>query len=699
MSDIEIEKSEIEDISVDDSVEESKDELIVEEQSRDSLESGVDDDVDSFEFEGEVVEDEIELFEMLPLNYEPSSFDIELSEVHRCRDEINRYGYSIILHRDDVYSKYFVKLLHQSIDKYVKKRRVELKFNLSNSNEYKIDFNDLVEYISSVDEPMLAVVDLYKLQHVDKEFFINSLVRYMKKGDNRVKFRELLLKKEIQISLIVDESDLSRDDNLQIFSVEDSKTEDRKKEDSGTTLDEYISVVVEDALKSKVLLVATIFKGVGAKELHSLLLYILEEEELDVWKRERKAILKELGLQNRLSSNGSSLIFEKFSLEEADTILEAILGDDPFILSELFNAIESDEKFIDEVLLATKSKAVVNGFFTLLKYLSLDEPSLLSIEWFEDKFIQDIPKENSSYYFSLGACAITVAQSQNDYSFIDSLLKRFRKYDNLKALFFLVEYFSYLDDFDTLEWYRVILSSIDSDSKLRLMIYRSISKMIYDDSSVLSQVALWSNSSSGYLMKNGFYILMRFASDALKSNRWDNKSEVEIPIYLLDTAESQRFIEAIYESINREDSLDRDSYMGILNENINKLFFIKIVGMISREDGGANYKRTLKAIRADISELFRGSSKRYISLILLLILEWRFVTKSSKSDVVTLDFMEVLNSIFDREDKRELRGATIKLSTILLKLASNSRRDRELSSRYMLLRELLKNLQLEIKIR
>jgi len=560
--------------------------------------------------------EKLELFQSIPLVYESQEYTIDIKQVHQCKENLVKHGYILITNQDDIKSKYLVKLLHQSIDKYDNKLRMELKFNLSHSEIQKIDFNDFEEYLLSIDDSQLIVIDLCKLGYVDKEYFLNSFLGFMKKSESKVKFRELLHQKEILLCFIAYDSDLtSKEDAINRFKILDHISE--QKDEKKSSVDEVIFTLIQDPMKAKILFLATLFKGVSPKELQELLGLILDKDEIEIWRKNRKNLLKELQLTTSILSKGNTIRFNIPFKGNEESILHILINDDPFFVSELFSMFEQEYTLLHNTLLGIKSKSFVEGFFALLRLVTLDNPSELSLEWFEDKFSQEISGENPNYFFSLGASAILVAEVLNDYSFVNSVLKRFQVKKQWKELFYLVEYFSYLDSFDSLYWYKVILSDIDMRSRLKSMIYRSIYKKVQDDICYISELLSWNQSSHQKLVQNSFYVLVRLSSDMLKENNWNFYKSVHMPSLLQKSNDSkksicqERYIEFIYTTANQENDIHEDVYLYTLHENINKLFFTKLLGLMSSE----NYKHRVKAIKRDINELFNSTQKPYIVLI------------------------------------------------------------------------------------
>jgi len=659
----------------------------------------------------ETGEAEQETFSLVPFEYKSKEFEIDHAPLNLCRDTLEQYGYLFVTDKkEDLRSKYFVKILFESIDPYGK---VYSKVELLLENTKKVDFLDLEQYLVTLPENQLIILDLCKFGHVEKELFLNSFTHYMKKSGNSVKFREMLARKKIILMLVAYDEDLSeRNEFLNSYKII-SKNEKEIDETSGNSVEVLLEERSGEKIEHDLLFITTIFEEITPLELQEVLEVIFDEEEKILWKQQRISLLKRLHLKSQVSSHGGMVITFDGTLKGSErTILQKLREEDPFFVSELFDKFEKDPKLLQDILMGYKSIGFVNGFFRLVEATVTDDPQRLSLEWFENMFLKDRDSGNDvTYFFSLASCAVQVATVQGDKSFPDRLAAFFYEKQQYWSLYYLVEYFSHLDYFDPFNWYKKLLSVIgfgSSEKRLRALLYQSIEKAVHEELCKVELLLSWVSSGNKNVAENAFYMAVRMASDSIKSNRrWIFKTVDALPFLLNESVDEailkceRAYLLFLYGTTEKPDTISDELYKMVWNENINKLFYTKILGLISYYGlEKREREKIVSSITRDVAKLLGRKKYSYIVLILLWLIEWYFVLSQYEDKKSVAKQKEILFSLlFDvlgREDIRVLRNGLLEISTLLLKLSSLTRRYKELSTTYRSMRQLVRELPKEI---
>ncbi len=661
--------------------------------------------------DGEEEIDTTSSFELHEFEYSLRKFDIEDKEYEQCQDMLEEYGYIFLSDEDDRKSKYFADYLLQSIDTYGRIQKSELTFCKNQNDDCKNDFTDLKNYFVNTIEEELLVLDLCKFGHVQREYFLNSFYDFFKKDGNKIKFRELLAKRQIKLVLIVFDKDIDKkEDFLNIYKIKEdftNKEEDILEENTSTDLivSELISDETDNTIERALLFIISLFKGCTPIELQNMLYLILDDEDVVRWKKERKKLLGNLHIISKSEAGlAASMEFSSSLRAHEVQILTTLREEDPFFVLEFFDLFEDKEALLIEVLTGKKSQAFTNGFFQLIKAVSQDDPDKLSLNWFIDKF-ENNQDFSIDYFFALASCALQVSKALNDYTFLDNLVSHFYKKKELLPLLYLIEYFTYVDMFDKYKWYKEILSLLDEDparGKLFGLLYKAIYKEVNADPKTIKIVLSWRSNNkvvNGYIFK----ILTRIASDSVRDNKdWGTEGNRILPfLFSIDEDEvlnEKDYLEYLFDFQDILKNCDLDITSASIAENINKLFFTKIIGLLRFYVNKSEQKSIIKTIATDIQKLIANP---YILYETLLLLEWSFLLNNSLDTNSETKLKRNIFSVYlDRITKDELRisrNTTQILSNIFLKLSSHTRKNRELSGKYMMLRKELRNIAKDMK--
>lgn len=688
------------------SLDDNKDEkVILKEEENEDL---VDEYLEKFDSEEEV--DIANSFELNEFEYKLKEFDIAVQEYDQCKEKLDEHGYIFLSEESDLKSKYFADQLLQYIDKYGNMQKSELTFCENQNLDSKNDFTDLKNYFINAIEEELLVLDLCKFGHVQKEYFLNSFYDFLKKDGNKIKLRELLAKKQIKLILITYDNDIEKkDDLLNIYRVKEyvsTKEQESNQENNRTNIpvSKLLSDETDNTLERALLFIVSLFKGCTPIELQNMLYMILDEEDIVRWKKERKKLLGKMHIVSK--SEFSSAVAMEFnaSLKGHEVeLLEILRAEDPFFVLEFFDLFEDKEELLTEVLTGKKSQALSNGFFQLIKVVSLDEPDRLSLNWFIDKF-ENNKGLSIDYFFALASCALQVSKALNDYTFLDNLVNYFYKQKAILPLLYLLEYFTYVEMFDKYKWYKEILSLLHEDpnkGKLFGLLYKAIQKEVLADSKTINIVLSWRGNDkiiNGYIFK----ILTRLASDSVKDNKDWNSENNRMLTFLFIIEEDDiinenmgYYFEYLFDYQNISKSCDAVIVSESIAENINKLFFTKIIGLLRLYVNKSEQKSIIKNIAGDIQKLIGGPEKTYILYKILLILEWNFLLNHDmNADSATIFKRNIFSLYLDKTTKEELkesRNTSQVLSNIFLKLSSQTRKNRPLSSKYAMLRKDLRS--------
>lgn len=658
-------------------------------------------------------EEEIDIansFELSEFEYRLKKFDIAVQEYEQCKDSLDDYGYIFLSEEDDRKSKYFADQLLWNIDRFGKMQKSELIFCENQNIDSKNDFIDLKNYFINSIEEKLLVLDLCKFGHIEKEYFLNSFYDFMKKDGNKIKFRELLAKKQIKLLITVFDKDIEKKDNLfNVYKVKEdfSNNEQESQKRNGQTkisVSEFLSDLNYNTIEKALLFIVSLFKGCTPIELQNMLYLILDEEETVRWKKERKKLLANMHIVSK-SEFGSGTIMEfNESLKGHESeLLEILRAEDPFFVLEFFDLFEGEKELFTEVLTGKKSQDFTNGFFQLIKVVSLDEPDRLSLNWFIDKF-ENNKDFSIDYFFALASCALQVSKALNDHTFLDNLVSYFYKQKALLPLLYLLEYFTYIEMFDKYKWYKEILSLLNDDpnrGKIFSLLYKAIQKEVYADSQTINIVLSWRGNDkviNGYIFK----ILTRLASDTVKDNKdWNSENNRVLPFLFTfnENNTSNRnmgyYFEYLFNFKEISKNCDDVIVLESIAENINKLFFTKIIGLLRLYFSKSEQKSIVKNISRDIQKLIGEAEKTYILYKILLILEWNFLLNYNMDvDCATVSKRNLFSLYLDkttRNELREIRNLSQVLSNLFLKLSSQTRKNRQLSNKYTMLRKDLRN--------
>jgi len=83
-------------------------------------------------------------------------------------------------------------------------------------------------------------------------------------------------------------------------------------------------------------------------------------------------------------------------------------------------------------------------------------------------------------------------------------------------------------------------------------------------------------------------------------------------------------------------------------------------------------------------------------LIVLLIIEWHYVLRNKTSLDYDIYIFTLLSQSLKKDDLRQVKTLLLDLSSLLLKLSSNYRKNKELQQTYIQLRKISKDIQLQI---
>ena len=384
-------------------------------------------------------------------------------------------------------------------------------------------------------------------------------------------------------------------------------------------------------------------------------------------------------------------------------IIEYVQDEDPFFIIEFFTAFKEDKKLMESTLKGEQSEAFIDGFFNFVKIVVLDNPEFISPEWII-KQLKEVSDPSIGYFSSLGSIAMLIAQVKDDESFLEKLVIYFYERGDLWPLYYFTEYFSVSVKFDKFKWYKVILSSISEKNEGRELlksVYKTIQKEVETDPNILEIILSWIENKKEYLKRNTTYIIFRLASDSVRFNK--NWQESPLP-FLFD--ENQEGISNAIEAyllyvfnLQNEEILNNTSFpSNMIDENINKLFFMKVMGLqrkygLEKEEQHLIFNKCLK----EISSLFQDKQN---FLITLLLFEWYFSLECLLDDKLKEVLEQKLFSTFivsiDRKEYMWNKTIIVSLERLYLKLASLTRRHKKLSEVYTQLRRDMHSFSIQV---
>jgi hypothetical protein len=635
-------------------------------------------------------EEEKQLFSTTHFSFNLKEYDIEYDVFEKCKENLQENLYSVITDKSDLVSKYFADRLCQSIDPYGKKVRLELRFEFKNIEYSKIDFVDLLNFIETDMQNSFVIVDMCKFGHLEKEFFLNSFYDFVNIDGNRIKLREKLANKNVTVLFLAYKNDIDVANNINHFPVQHSSdTLSQNATVQDISIDEYSDTELV------VLFVLSIFRKITLNELQELLRLYFDEDEILYWQQNRRSIFKKLDLATKSIPEVGSVVYLGGLFEDReDELIEILHSNDPFFISELFEMFDSDGELLKATLEDDKSVGFTNGFFLLVKLTTQNDVARLSLNWFIQKFNNN-SSINATYLFSLSSCALQISSALNDNRFLDDLASELLNNNELWILYYFVEYIGYMDYIDRFQWYKQLLSRLGNekdDKKLRNHIYNSIKKSTQEDICRLKSIIAWSNSK-GVLGYHSDYILLKLASESLKYHKNWQISDDKIP-FIFDCEESvfsnctQEYIKYIYHITNR------DIADSIIQENINRLFFSKYLGL--SQYYGFYSQDNKKIINSLLNDIYKVLNNDKLLLIVLLIIEWHYVLRNKTSLNYDIYIFTLLNQSLKKDDLRQVKTLLLDLSSLLLKLSSNYRKNKELQQTYIQLRKISKDIQLQI---
>jgi hypothetical protein len=380
--------------------------------------------------------------------------------------------------------------------------------------------------------------------------------------------------------------------------------------------------------------------------------------------------------------------------DREDELLEILHSSDPFFILELFDRFDNDLVLLQATLQGDKSIGFINGFFLLIKLTTQNDVARLSLAWFI-KMFENESVIKTTYLFSLSSCALQVSNVLKDNRFLNDLASEFFNKDALWILFYFVEYIGYMDYIDRFEWYKLILSRIGDEKdekKLRNHIYNSIKKSIQEDICRVKTIISWTNSK-GILGNNSDYILLKLASESLKYHKNWKIADDKIP-FIFDCEAAvfrsctQEYIKYLYNIANN--NINDDIFL----ENINRLFFSKYLGL--PQYYGFERRDNKKIIKSLVNDIYKVVSYGKLLLILLLIVEWYYALRNKTSLDYDIYIFTLLNQSLEKDDLRKIKTLLLDLSSLLLKLSSSYRKNKELQQTYIQLRKILRDIQLKI---
>ena len=641
-------------------------------------------------------------FSLIECSYSSKKYEIDSDSYDVCKSYIEENAYVFIVNQSDLLSKFFTNDLLQSIDLYGKIEKKEIIID-----EDIIDFINLKNYILENLKEHILIFDICKINHLQKESFFNNFYGFINERGNSVKLREAFDRNKIKLIFIAYDTDVMDNNNLNIYHVRDKYCQEVSILDNKKSMNE-VEIFLDDELSDieiSLLFIIFVFKSLTPLELQEILSIVLTEEDLLEWKNNRKILLKNHYLSTSTQNNIGTVITCDSSLRgKEDEMIEKLIAHDPFFISELFDVFENNVKLFSDILLGEKSNNFTNGFFRLVERVSKCEPNKFSLEWFIKYFSKQDENFSSTYFLSLASCALKVSLVNDDSTFLDKLVNHFYKSKDFWSVIYLVEYFNSIASFDKYKWYKNLLSSIkDSDERRKLLnhLYVLIQKDIYTNPSKLEILLEWEKENNKILSLNNFYILIRLTSDAVRTNKNWNKNQLLVSPFIFENENidviTSNYLRYIFNIQEKNIDFDIDFYENIMSENINKLFFTKILGLLKPLT--INSRKEKKIIKVKIDTIRKSFEKDYRLYLILMLMEWSFFIDNLFEEKKKLNYKDKIFSLvtekLKNEELRKIKYTIQDLSSILLKLASLTRKNKEVSSTYIGMRNLLHSIKLK----
>jgi hypothetical protein len=509
----------------------------------------------------------------------------------------------------------------------------------------------------------------------------------------------MLESRGLKILILLERGMIGEDGELPVVDLDHPEGEEAieksvKEKDSLPVLN------AETPLEKKLLLMVILFRGVGPGELQDLLELTMEDEEFQLWKKERGGLLKKLGLEtHRDVENGIvylTLGGEGSRVEER--VIMAIEEEDPFLVAELFEVIDKSERFWKNYLDLGENPKMDEGFLRLILTLLKTDSRRLGFSWFEEKFRRC--RGTGKCFYLLAYCSVMVARNNGgDPLLLDRISQMFYEQNMYIILTHILEYYSREAGFERYQWYLRLLSQPLKDnesSKAFDLITRSLRKELDENPEFFLEFYRWWEPSYGILRENLSALLLRLASHQFNWNRtWSVEEEKETERSFPGPDREGEILHQLGRMLFDRTMFQKHCKNAVViravKEGINRIFFMKILYLPQRLDiENSRQKTVLKKLEKSTKELLgKRPESLYALLLALIVAEWIHIAKVGKGRKhIDEALLSALRTTDLKAELELVRKKCVLLSEFSLKYSALMRNEREIAKKFLELRKL-----------